>query len=236
VILLNKVDLVSPADLDKLEARLRAMSRTARVYRTRDAEVDIDRLLNVGAFDLDAKLELDADFLKEESPFEWGGVYHLEVGEYRFHFKPGADREMDFVLFPIASGSDQEFEIARRHASGCFAGESRKIIVGDKFTPSLELQSFVFGHHGGHYTMQVSTTAEKPAHLHWTESRSRRIGGRFPRMSGLSCRANAGAAKCYSFDAQDHVVGVGWSPDSTRDLRRRGEQPINLARSGALVT
>jgi len=74
VILLNKVDLVTPPDLDKLEARLRAMSRTARVYRTRDAELDIDRLLNVGAFDLDAKLELDADFLKEESPFEWGGV------------------------------------------------------------------------------------------------------------------------------------------------------------------
>jgi G3E family GTPase len=160
VILLNKVDLVSPADLDKLEARLRAMSQTARVYRTRDAEVDIDRLLNVGAFDLDAKLELDADFLKEESPFEWGGVYPLEVGEYRFHFKPGADREMDFVLFPVANRTDDEFEIARRHASGCFAGESRKISVGDRFTPSLELQSFVFGRNGGDYTLHVSTTTE----------------------------------------------------------------------------
>jgi G3E family GTPase len=158
VILLNKVDLVTPGDLDKLEARLRAMSRTARIYRTRDADIDMDRLINVGAFDLDAKLELDADFLKEESPFEWGGVYHLEVGEYRFHFKPGADREMDFVLFPIASGSDDEFEIARRHASDCFTGESRKIIGGDRVTPSLELQSFVFGRDGGNYTLQVSTT------------------------------------------------------------------------------
>ena len=83
----------------------------------------------MGAFDFDAKLELDADFLEEESPFEWGGVYHLEVGEYRFHFKPGADREMDFVLLPIASGSDEEFEIARRHASGRFTGGSRKIPV-----------------------------------------------------------------------------------------------------------
>jgi G3E family GTPase len=160
VILLNKVDLVTPADLDKLEARLHAMSRTARVYRTRDAEVDIDRLLNVGAFDLDAKLELDADFLKEESPFEWGGVYHLEAGEYRFHFKPGADREMDFVLLPVTSGSDEEFEIARRHASGRFADESRKITLGDGFTPSLELQSFVFGRNGGDYTLHVSTTGE----------------------------------------------------------------------------
>src|SRR5260370_35120322 len=35
-------------------------------------------------------------------------------------------------------------------------------------------------------------------------------------MSSLSCRANAVAAKSYSFDAQDHVVGVGWSPDSAR--------------------
>ena len=160
VILLNKVDLVTPAELDKLEARLHAMSRTARVYRTRDAELDIDRLLNVGAFDLDAKLELDADFLKEESPFEWGGVYHLEAGEYRFHFNPGADREMDFVLLPVASRSDEEFEIARRHASGRFADESRKITLGDGFTPSLELQSFVFGRNGGEYTLHVSSTGE----------------------------------------------------------------------------
>jgi hypothetical protein len=114
----------------------------------------------VGAFDLDAKLELDADFLKEESPFEWGGVYHLEVGEYRFHFKPGADREMDFVLLPIASGSDEEFEIARRHASGRFTGGSRKIPVGDGFAPSLELQSFVFGRNSGDYTLHVSRTDE----------------------------------------------------------------------------
>src|SRR5258708_20598069 len=35
-------------------------------------------------------------------------------------------------------------------------------------------------------------------------------------MSSLSCRPNAVAAKSYSFDAQDHVVGVGWSPDSAR--------------------
>jgi WD40 repeat protein len=35
-------------------------------------------------------------------------------------------------------------------------------------------------------------------------------------MSGLSCSANARAAQRYSFDTQDHVVGVGWSPDSTR--------------------
>jgi WD40 repeat protein len=35
-------------------------------------------------------------------------------------------------------------------------------------------------------------------------------------MPGLSCRANAGAGamKRWSFDAEDHVVGVGWSPDS----------------------
>jgi WD40 repeat protein len=35
-------------------------------------------------------------------------------------------------------------------------------------------------------------------------------------MSGSSYRANASAAKRYSFDAQDHVVGVGWSPDGAQ--------------------
>jgi G3E family GTPase len=158
VILLNKIDLVSPADLDMLEARFRAMNRTARIYRTREAEVDLDRLLNVGAFDLDAKLELDADFLKEELPFEWGGIYEWEAGEYRFRFERGADPEMDFILLPLATGNDAEWEAARHDASVLFTGESRKIVAGNGFVPSRDLQSFVFGRNGGDYPLNVLTS------------------------------------------------------------------------------
>jgi len=42
VILLNKVDLVLPAELDQLEARIHSMNPAARIYRTRDASVDME--------------------------------------------------------------------------------------------------------------------------------------------------------------------------------------------------
>ncbi len=158
VILLNKIDLVTPAELDKLEARLHAMNRTARIHRTKDAELDLDHLLNVRAFDLDAKLELDADFLKEESPFEWGGVYHLDAGDYHFRFEPGADAEMDFALLPLSTANEEEFDTARQEAFLLFAGEARKLADGGQLAPGRELQSFVFTRKGGDYTLKVAVS------------------------------------------------------------------------------
>ena len=65
VILLNKTDLVSPADLDALEARIRAMNTQARVYRTNNAVVDLDKVLQVGGFKIERALELDPHFLEQ---------------------------------------------------------------------------------------------------------------------------------------------------------------------------
>ena len=64
VILLNKTDLVSPAELQKTEARIRKMNPMAKVYPTKDAAIDLTKVLNVGGFDLKRALELEPDFLK----------------------------------------------------------------------------------------------------------------------------------------------------------------------------
>jgi G3E family GTPase len=66
VILLNKTDLVRPDELDRLEARVKRMNAAARVYRTTRAGIDLDKVLNVGGFNLDRVLEFEPDFLKEE--------------------------------------------------------------------------------------------------------------------------------------------------------------------------
>ncbi len=75
VVLLNKTDLVSPAELDALERRVRTMNAVAKVYRTTNAEVDLDRVLNVNGFDLDRVLDHEPDFLKAA-----GGHDHHEHG------------------------------------------------------------------------------------------------------------------------------------------------------------
>jgi G3E family GTPase len=65
VILLNKVDLVSSEELNELENRIRSMNAMAKVYQTRDAQVEMESILGVQAFDLNRALEIDPEFLNE---------------------------------------------------------------------------------------------------------------------------------------------------------------------------
>jgi G3E family GTPase len=82
VILLNKTDLVDAADLERIERRLRAINGTARIFRTRNCDVPIAEVLDVGAFDLERALAVDGAFLEPQYPFEWGGVYQLPAGRH----------------------------------------------------------------------------------------------------------------------------------------------------------
>jgi G3E family GTPase len=66
LILLNKVDLVDEEYLHKLEQRLASMNSAAKIYRTLNSDIDLDKILGVYAFDLDKKLEIDPGFLDEE--------------------------------------------------------------------------------------------------------------------------------------------------------------------------
>ncbi|WP_366039090.1 GTP-binding protein [Microcoleus sp. PH2017_05_CCC_O_A] len=61
--MLNKTDLVSAEELAELEKRIRAMNAIAKIHRTHNAELEIDALLGVKAFDLNRALEIEPDFL-----------------------------------------------------------------------------------------------------------------------------------------------------------------------------
>lgn len=67
VILLNKTDLVSNEHLEELERRIRSMNALCKIYRTRNAEVEMNALLGVRAFDLKRALEIDPQFLSEDA-------------------------------------------------------------------------------------------------------------------------------------------------------------------------
>ena len=82
LVLLNKTDLVDAAGLERIERRIRGINGTAKIYRTKNADVPIEKVLNVGAFDLQRALTVNESFLEPEYPFEWGGVYQLTPGDY----------------------------------------------------------------------------------------------------------------------------------------------------------
>jgi G3E family GTPase len=63
VILLNKTDLVTPAQLAEVEARIRAINPYAKLHKTVKAAVSIKEVLGRNAFDLDRILEIEPAFL-----------------------------------------------------------------------------------------------------------------------------------------------------------------------------
>lgn len=65
IVLLNKTDLATPEELVELETRIRAMNAMAKIHRTHNAELAMDALLGVKAFDLNRALEIEPEFLGE---------------------------------------------------------------------------------------------------------------------------------------------------------------------------
>ena len=66
VILLNKIDLVSAEELAKVDTRIRNINPTARIYQTQNAAIELDKILNIGGFDLPAEGQFADD---EQDPF-----------------------------------------------------------------------------------------------------------------------------------------------------------------------
>ncbi|WP_150286258.1 CobW family GTP-binding protein [Rhabdaerophilum calidifontis] len=64
VILLNKTDLVTPAELREVEARIRAINPYATLHKTQKCAIALDQVLDRGAFDLDRILEIEPAFLE----------------------------------------------------------------------------------------------------------------------------------------------------------------------------
>ena len=116
VLVLNKTDLVSGEALDRLETRLREMNRMSRVVRSKQADVAVDKVLHLGAFDLDQVLERRPTFLEPEYPFEWTGVYPLDAGRYELSLAEGPDPAMSLVA---VSGQGTDDPALRDGAEWC---------------------------------------------------------------------------------------------------------------------
>jgi G3E family GTPase len=70
VLVLNKADLVSDAERDAIERRVRAINPVARLLTSHNADVPMQELLGVQAFELERALSLDPGFLVDEHAHE----------------------------------------------------------------------------------------------------------------------------------------------------------------------
>ncbi len=139
LVLLNKTDLVSPGQLSDLEGRIRKINAATRMVRTQNSQMPIDELLDIRAFDLSQKLEIDPMFLEPEYPFEWAGIYSLPSGEYKLVLQEGPDPSMNAVMVPVEAASLAALEAAQDPTMLAFSDEENGLDTGGTLTPDGRL-------------------------------------------------------------------------------------------------
>ncbi len=152
VILLNKIDLVDAAALERIARRLRSISATATVIQSEKANVPLDRVLSLGAFDLQRALSLDDAFLETPRPFEWAGLWQwprgsVEVHCGSHHHDHGHDDDhhdhdhdaglahVDVVLMQVDGGDDAALDRALDGATSRFEGDPVEVATGGEVQP-----------------------------------------------------------------------------------------------------
>ena len=154
VILLNKIDLVDAAQLQRIERRVRGISATAAVIHSRNADVPLERVLSLGAFDLERALALDNAFLEPARPFEWAGLYQLPAGRHALHtgehdhehehdHAHGVDHDhthdhghgqqlsqVELVLVPATDASAASIDALLEHATAIFETQAQPALPG----------------------------------------------------------------------------------------------------------
>ena len=108
VILLNKTDLVTPAELSEIEARIRAINPYARLHRTERAKIDIAEVLGRNAFDLDRILDIEPAFLEVEEEHSHEGLHEHEHGhDHGHHHHGGLKHYHDEDMQSVALKTDK---------------------------------------------------------------------------------------------------------------------------------
>lgn len=139
VILLNKLDLVSPAEVEELESRIRGMNPAAKIHRTTKAIVEMDKILNVGGFSLDRAIEVDPKFMEPEYPFVWGCVYPLPAGLHEVVIPDRTKNAIAVACIAAPSADDAGLTAAAGAGVVAFSGTEQAVSPGGTITVSRDL-------------------------------------------------------------------------------------------------
>jgi G3E family GTPase len=103
VIIINKTDLVSAAELREVEARIRAINPYASLHRAKKCDVKIADVLDRGAFDLDRILDIEPDFLVVD---DHDHDHDHDDGHHHRGLKHYHDEDMQSVSVRLAGDVD----------------------------------------------------------------------------------------------------------------------------------
>lgn len=157
IVLLNKADLVGETELHAVEQQVRSLNRLARIHPTVMGVLPIDQLLGVGAFDLESKAAEMPQFLQEELPFEWAGLFDLDIGSYTLSLQPGPDPTIDLVLGGPGLQDGALFEAWKRESIVLYSSDPLLMEQDTPLQPGENLYRLpVDPHNGAAATLEVT--------------------------------------------------------------------------------
>ena len=112
VILINKTDLVSEAELREVEARIRGINPYAKLHRTQRANIALDEVLGRNAFDLERILDIEPEFLEGDGhdhhhDHDHGHDHHHDHDHKHAHSHGGLKHYHDEDMQSISLRSDK---------------------------------------------------------------------------------------------------------------------------------
>jgi G3E family GTPase len=120
VIVLNKVDLVTPEELVAVEAQIRRINKFARIHHATKANVPIAELLDQGAFDLNRVLAHTPDFLTDDDH-----AHNDDIASMSFEVANPIDPER-FNAWIGALLAEKGADLLRTKGILSYAGEDRR--------------------------------------------------------------------------------------------------------------
>src|SRR4051794_5414684 len=105
VILINKTDLVTDAELREVEARIRGINPYAKLHRTQRAQIPLNEVLGRNAFDLERILDIEPEFLHAD---DHDHDHHHDHGHSHSH--GGLKHYHDEEMQSISLSSDQPLD------------------------------------------------------------------------------------------------------------------------------
>jgi G3E family GTPase len=124
VVVLNKIDLVSTADLSAVEKRIRQINRYAEIHCTERCHVDLGKVLGRDAFNLDRILEVEPEFLNENHDHD----HDNQIGSLSLRLDQPVEPEK---FIPWIEGIVQDFgaDILRMKGIISMLGDDKRFVI-----------------------------------------------------------------------------------------------------------
>jgi G3E family GTPase len=109
VILINKTDLVTEAELREVEARIRGINPYAKLHRTQRAQIALNEVLERNAFDLERILDIEPEFLTADD-HDHDHDHHHDHAHGHSHSHGGMKHYHDEEMQSIALSTDKPLD------------------------------------------------------------------------------------------------------------------------------